>query len=143
MKALTVDYKQLTRMSAVDRANMLRSKYGRSLLSSLTPEQYARLFPFYYRKSLPDISGFLKAMTPEGRRRLNAASISPNATSLGRNATGTSGPKTARPSAEPTGKAKPSWMRRLEKATGIKISDPGAKLKLEGEQKDSEYRAVT
>lgn len=50
-------------MSVQDRLEMAKDKeMGQWLLSLLTPSQFIELFPDYYRRGLPDISGFLKAM---------------------------------------------------------------------------------
>lgn len=50
-------------MSVQDRLAAAQDKeMGQWLLSLLTPSQFIELFPDYYRRSLPDISGFIKAI---------------------------------------------------------------------------------
>jgi hypothetical protein len=51
---LTVDFKQLMRLSIQDRVNFFRQG-GASYFESLTPTQLAQLFPRYYQQALPDI----------------------------------------------------------------------------------------
>lgn len=60
-KNLTVDYKKLLSMPVGMRNDMAQSSLGQSLLSALTPQQYAALFPTYYKEAKPDISGFTAA----------------------------------------------------------------------------------
>ena len=52
---LTVDYKQLMRMTVQDRVGMAKSGFGEELMQSLTPTQLALAFPKYYARQLPDI----------------------------------------------------------------------------------------
>lgn len=52
---LTVDYTTLMKMSVTDRLTMISSSSGRNLLSDISPEQLASLFPTYYLKKLPEI----------------------------------------------------------------------------------------
>ena len=44
---LTVDYKQLMRMTVQDRVGMAKSGFGEELMQSLTPTQLALAFPKY------------------------------------------------------------------------------------------------
>ena len=60
-KNLTVDFSMLQKLSMSDRIAMLKSERGRDYLSSLTPVQYAMLFPDYFRRGLPDLG---KTATP-------------------------------------------------------------------------------
>ena len=53
-KKLTIDFKQLMRLSVQDRINFYRQG-GASYFESLTPTQLAQLFPKYYQQALPDI----------------------------------------------------------------------------------------
>ena len=53
-KNLTVDFKQLMRLSVQDRINFFRQG-GENYFESLTPTQLAQLFPKYYQQQLPDI----------------------------------------------------------------------------------------
>jgi hypothetical protein len=52
---LTVDYKQLMRMTVQDRVGLAKSGLGEELMQSLTPTQLALAFPKYYARQLPDI----------------------------------------------------------------------------------------
>lgn len=51
---LTVDFRQLMKMTVQDRVDFYKSG-GQSYFESLTPTQLAQLFPKYYQKQLPDI----------------------------------------------------------------------------------------
>jgi hypothetical protein len=141
----TVSYKDIYKMSISDRVSLTRSREGSNILSALTPEQYASLFPKYYQRSLPDIGGFLKAMTPEGREKLKNVTPGSATTDGWRSETqrrrdtldralplgrGGSGQRQSRETAVP------SSIRRLEEASGIKISDPKAKAQLSDQQKE-------
>jgi hypothetical protein len=127
---LTVDYKKLLNFSVSDRAAMAKSEYGQSLLSSLTPTQYASLFPTYYKDRLPDISGFLAAGRPGVRLGDTRTGYEPSATPVGRVGQPPSTTATG-------GRTTPSYIRRLKEASGgIDISDPGAKVQLSSEKKE-------
>ena len=52
---LSVDYKQLMRMTVQDRVGLAKSGLGEELMRSLTPTQLALAFPKYYARQLPDI----------------------------------------------------------------------------------------
>lgn len=128
---LTVDYKKLLNLSVSDRASMARSEYGQSLLSSLTPSQYASLFPSYYKDRLPDISGFTAARRGIGGTRTGyePSTATPGGGGGGAGRTPTSTTATA-------GRATPSYVRRLKEASGgVDISDPKAKAQLSDEKK--------
>ena len=45
---------------------------GGSLLSALSPTEYAELFPKYYQKLLPDVSGFQIAVTKKSQQQQQA-----------------------------------------------------------------------
>lgn len=63
IKIEKVSYKTLRSLSVTDRVNAVQSPgIGNFLMSALTPTQMAELFPDYYRRSLPDVSGFIKAI---------------------------------------------------------------------------------
>jgi hypothetical protein len=120
-------------MSISDRVSLAKSSRGSNLLSSLTPEQYAALFPKFYLKSLPDISGFLAAMTPEGKKKLENVTTEGTATPF---RTDAQRRRAALDSALPLRRdTVPTSIRRLEERTGVKISDPGAKAQLSEEQR--------
>jgi len=46
---------------------------GASLLSALTPTQFAELFPKYYQRALPDVEGFQLAVTKRTREQQQKA----------------------------------------------------------------------
>lgn len=133
-KTGTVDYQTIIKKTSVqDRVNMLNSSYGQSLLSSLTAEQYASLFPRYYLERLPQIEGFMKALTPEGR-----GAVARGAQIEGGTYSKPGGTMPA-PTATPAGakpNTKPSWVAKLEQETGVAVSDPGAKVQLSQERQD-------
>jgi uncharacterized protein (TIGR02594 family) len=119
----TIDYKSLLKLTNEERLAMMQDQQGRSLLSSLTPEQLSSMFPDYYKRKLPDISGFLAAMTGEGR--------SAYAGSQGKTYSTETGDQSGRPTAQVARSVgKPSWMEKLEQETGVNVSDPGAKAQL-------------
>lgn len=62
-KLTKYSYKALRQLSVQDRLQVTQDReMGQWLLSLLTPSQFVDLFPKYYRESMPDISGFVKAM---------------------------------------------------------------------------------
>lgn len=131
---LTVDHKDvLGKLSVSDRIRLLYTESGRNMLASLTAEQYAKLFPTYYREKLPEISGFMKALTPEGQRALV------NAQQIGEGTYSSPDGKTP-PRTElgiPSGRAKPPVLQRLEKILETSgVSDVSAKPQLNTEQKE-------
>jgi hypothetical protein len=128
---LTVDFKSLMRLSMSDRYAMAQSSQGQSYLASLTPTQFAMLFPDYYRQRLPD-------MGISGRRGASAPSGAGSRPSGGTPSSGASTytPPTAAPSTtSPTPKAqpqqgtevKPSWQKRIEEI--LKRDSPGFQIK--------------
>jgi len=128
----TVSFRDVYKMSISDRVSLAKSSRGSNLLSALTPEQYAALFPKFYLKSLPDIGGFQAAMTPEGKRQIEGGrggSAAPFRTDAQRR-------REALDSALPLRRdIVPTSIRRLEERTGVKISDPGAKAQLSEEKR--------
>jgi hypothetical protein len=61
-KNLSVDYKTLLRNTTIsDRVGLTRTSSGQQLLSALTPTELANIFPDYYKRSNPDVSGFIEA----------------------------------------------------------------------------------
>ena len=51
----------LARASISERASLASSQAGQRLLAALTPTELASIFPDYYKRSDPDVSGFIKA----------------------------------------------------------------------------------
>ena len=61
-KSLTIDYRTLLKNTSIsDRVELTKSQSGQKLLSTLTPSQISDLFPDYYKRSNPDVSGFIEA----------------------------------------------------------------------------------
>ena len=56
------NYKALRKLSMKKKIEALQSPAGQTLYSALTPTQIAELFPRYYMRMQPDVSGFLKAI---------------------------------------------------------------------------------
>jgi hypothetical protein len=126
----TVSFRDVYKMSISDRVSLARSSRGSNLLSTLTPEQYAALFPKFYLKGLPDIGGFQAAMTPDGRRQTQ------NGRSGGSFRTDAQRRRDALDSSLPLRRdTVPTSIRRLEERTGVRISDPGAKAQLSAEKR--------
>jgi hypothetical protein len=126
-KNLTIDYKDLLKSSSIsDRMSILRSGYGQQLLASLTAEEYSRLFPTYYKDRLPEIGGFMKAMTPEGRKRVQSGDTIKS---------GTYSREGGSPPPGTRSTYKPGWMRKIEGDNpDLKsFSDPTAKARLTAE----------
>jgi hypothetical protein len=132
----TVSYKDIYRMAISDRVSLARSQQGSNILSALTPEQYASLFPKYYQRNLPDIGGFLKAMSPEGRSRLRNVTPGSSATDGWRSETQRRRDTLDRALPLRRETAVSPALRRLEQASGIRISDPKAKAQLTDQQKE-------
>ena len=51
----------LAKSSISDRVSLASSLGGQKLLSALTPTELANIFPDYYKRADPDVSGFIKA----------------------------------------------------------------------------------
>ena len=121
-KNLTVDFSNLRKLSMSDRLAMLKSERGRDYLSSLTPVEYAMLFPDYFRKRLPDLG---KTATPTklGFFGQMGRAITGGPSYGGAAPSAPARPGTAAPSAPPSTKAstpaassdtKFGWEKRLE-----------------------------
>ena len=61
--AQKVAFNSLRKLSLQDRRKAATSDSGPMLLSLMTPAQVADLFPDYYRRNLPDVSGFRAAIS--------------------------------------------------------------------------------
>lgn len=112
---LTVDFKSLMRLSMSDRYAMAQSSQGRSYLASLTPTEFALLFPDYYRKRLPDMG-----ISGGGRGKTGAPAIStatPSAPS-----TYTPPPTTAAPSSAGVVTTKPTTTTTTSSSSETKFA---------------------
>ena len=124
-KSLTIDYKTLMESTSIsDRVAMTKSKQGQQLLSSLDPSDMANIFPDYYKKSNPDVSGFIEATSRRygrGKDKTPGAEYSEEA--KGDNKGGSSWNPGARTGASGSGAGRtsgdytPSVLSRLKEAT--------------------------
>jgi hypothetical protein len=73
-KSEQVVFKKLNKLPIARRVSVASSPEGKSVLASLTPSQFAELFPRYYQQALPDVGGFDKATTEAARERQAEAS---------------------------------------------------------------------
>ena len=88
-KSLTIDYRTLLKNTSIsDRVELTKSQSGQQLLSTLTPSQISDLFPDYYKRSNPDVSGFIEATA---RRYRQTAPGAPKGVGPGQEYTGKAG----------------------------------------------------
>jgi hypothetical protein len=114
---LTVDFRQLMRMTVQDRVDFYKSG-GQSYFESLTPTQLAQLFPKYYQRQLPDIgkavsggtAGTMPSAAPEARTGSGVTSGA-----LGRAARSQQAP--GQPQQSPPAQRN-AFLEHLEKITG-------------------------
>ena len=62
-------FMKLKKLSIQKRLEVVDSPVGASMLALLTPSQFADLFPDYYRRGLPDVSGFREAISRKSQRK--------------------------------------------------------------------------
>ena len=62
-------FKKLKKLKPAKRMEMARSPVGQSMLSLLTPSQFADLFPRYYEQGLPNVEGFRKAISKKSQQK--------------------------------------------------------------------------
>lgn len=120
---LTVDYRQLMRMTVADRISFAKSPQGQSYLGSLTPVQLARLFPGYWKKIIPISTGTGSVLS--GGRISDGGGGGAAAVLAQAKSTAVPSPASYTPSYKPT------WLQRFEqnvqsKATGVVPSGPVA-----------------
>jgi hypothetical protein len=60
-------FNRLKKMTPRQRQELAQTPDGRSLLGLLTPTQFAELFPKYYERGLPDVSGFRAAISKKSQ----------------------------------------------------------------------------
>lgn len=60
-------FNRLKKMTPRQRQELAQTSAGQSLLGFLTPTQFAELFPRYYEKGLPDVSGFRAAISKKSQ----------------------------------------------------------------------------
>ena len=62
-------FKQLKKLTPRQRVDYVNKQDAGALLSMLTPQQFAELFPNYYKKGLPDVSGFQLAISKRSTQK--------------------------------------------------------------------------
>jgi len=62
-------FRELKRLTPQKRIDVASQPGYASLFSSLTPAEFAELFPKYYQKGLPDIGGFREAISRKSRQK--------------------------------------------------------------------------
>ena len=62
-------FKQLKQLSPRKRVDAVSGPNGVSMLSMLTPVEFAELFPNYYKRGLPDVGGFREAVSRMSRQK--------------------------------------------------------------------------
>lgn len=62
-------FKKLRKLTPQKRIEEASKLGGASFLSTLTPQQFAELFPDYYRRGLPDVSGFRAAISQKSTQK--------------------------------------------------------------------------
>lgn len=62
-------FKKLRKLTPQKRMEEASKLGGASFLSTLTPQQFAELFPDYYRRGLPDVSGFRAAISQKSTQK--------------------------------------------------------------------------
>jgi len=60
-------FNRLKKMTPQQRRQIAQTAEGVSLLGLLTPTQFAELFPRYWEKGLPDVSGFRAAISKKSQ----------------------------------------------------------------------------
>lgn len=105
--SLTVDFRQLMKMTARDRAAFARGPSGPSFLGSLTPIQLAMLFPGHWRKviSVPGAAG------GGGGATAPAGAFTSGGTPTGVSS-GSASPGTQVSTPQPSSEFVPSWYKR-------------------------------
>ena len=62
-------FSKLKNLSLQKRMDAVRGPDAATILSMLTPVQFAELFPKYYQQALPDVSGFREAISRKSRQK--------------------------------------------------------------------------
>ena len=61
-------FTKLKNLSIQKRMDAVRGPEAATILSMLTPVQFAELFPKYYQQGLPDVGGFREAISRKSRQ---------------------------------------------------------------------------
>ena len=125
----------LSKASVSERASLASSQAGQRLLAVLTPTELASIFPDYYKRSDPDVSGFIKATSrryagiPAGQEY----SVTAKAYE-GSSIKGVWDPGLTRQKKQQYEKSlENSAVDKIQRELGLKI-DPSAKAKLSAQQ---------
>lgn len=62
-------FRQLKQLTPKKRVEVANGPMGASMLSMLTPVEFAELFPKYYQRGLPDVGGFRDAVSKMSRQK--------------------------------------------------------------------------
>lgn len=62
-------FSKLKNLSLQKRMDAVKGQDAATILSMLTPTQFAELFPKYYQQGLPDVGGFREAVTRKSRQK--------------------------------------------------------------------------
>lgn len=62
-------FKELKKLSPQKRVDAVKYEGAATVLTMLTPAEFAELFPKYYQKGLPDVGGFREAVSRQSRSR--------------------------------------------------------------------------
>ena len=127
----------LSKASVSERASLASSQAGQRLLAALTPTELASIFPDYYKRSDPDVSGFIKATSrryagiPAGQEY----SVTAKAYE-GSGIKGVWDPGLTRQKRQQYEKSlENSAVDKIQRELGLKI-DPSAKAKLSAQQEE-------
>ena len=127
----------LARASISERASLASSQAGQRLLAALTPTELASIFPDYYKRSDPDVSGFIKATSrryagiPAGQEYSVTAKAY-----KGPGIKGVWDPGLTRQKKQQYEKSlENSAVDKIQRELGLKI-DPSAKAKLSAQQEE-------
>ena len=127
----------LSKASVSERASLASSQAGQRLLAVLTPTELASIFPDYYKRSDPDVSGFIKATSrryagiPAGQEY----SVTAKAYE-GPGIKGVWDPGLTRQKKQQYEKSlENSAVDKIQRELGLKI-DPSAKAKLSAQQEE-------
>jgi hypothetical protein len=127
---LTLDLNKMSRLSSSEKASMLGDRSTRSMLSTLTAQQFASTFPEYYKKSLPDVGANLpsvRSLSP-----LSAASAQSMQQDSARQYRNN---ERIKPSRGEMASPVPPWLKKVQAESGINVSDPRAVAQLSVERR--------
>ena len=62
-------FNRLKKLNPIKRLEVVKGPVGQSYLGLLTPTQFADLFPRYYERGMPDVSGFRAAISKKSQEQ--------------------------------------------------------------------------